>query len=122
MRIRHDKYGLGVILEEFVSGGGSKVARVIFDFNPDEERTILRSALSDSQTPLPEVAKAKTRKPRAKKVPTPEPIGDELLVELSRQPVPAIQLDPVDVDELPDELKNEPQVTDECVESYTETV
>jgi hypothetical protein len=78
MRIKHVKYGLGVILEEFVSGGGAKVARVIFDFNPDEERTILRSVLSDSKAPMPEVAKAiRKRKPKVSKV---ERVSDKLLV------------------------------------------
>ena len=77
LRVKHSKYGFGVVVAEFVSGGGSKVARVIFDFNPDEERTILRSALSDSQTPLPEAAKPAPRKPREQTEPQPES-GDEL--------------------------------------------
>ncbi len=83
--------------------------------------------MSDSQTPMPEAAKpAPKRKPRkSKPEPQPESVdelpADELLI--SDKPVHILpQLDEIDVDELPDELKNEPEVTNECVESYTETV
>jgi len=78
-RCKHEKFGLGVCLEEFVSGSGQKVARVIFDACPDEERTILISCLSESTAKLPDAAtKPKTRKPRAKKQKV-ETISDDLL-------------------------------------------
>lgn len=80
MRISHPKFGPGVVLEEFVSFGGQPVARVVFDNSPANERTMLLSCLSESQAPLPEVAKEKPkRKPRAKKD-KPEKVSDALLV------------------------------------------
>jgi hypothetical protein len=79
MRVKHDKFGLGVCLEEFVSGSGQKVARVVFDIRQDEERIILLSALSESNAALPPAAKAKpVPKPRTKK--KTDKISDELLV------------------------------------------
>jgi hypothetical protein len=110
VRIKHEKYGHGIMLEEFESGSGQEVARVIFDAQPGEERMILRSVLSESTAPL--IAKAKpARKPAAKKKRAPEPVTDELLVDLA--PVRAAQLDAVDVDELPEELKNAAEETAE---------
>lgn len=77
-RCKHDKYGLGICLEEFVSGSGAKVARVVFDARPDEERVLLLSVLSESTSPVPPAARAKPlRKPRTKK--QTEKISDELL-------------------------------------------
>jgi hypothetical protein len=119
MRIRHEKYGLGVILEEFTSGGGSKVARVIFDARPDEERTILRSVLSDSKAPMPEAAKpTPKRKPRKSKPEAePESVGepaDELLVpEKTAHILPQL-------DELPDEsadMDEVPVQEEDCTET-----
>lgn len=79
MRVKHAKFGLGVVLEEFISGGGGRVARVVFDNCPDEEKTILLSVLSESSAAIPEAAKKpKTRKPRSKKE-KPETVSDSLL-------------------------------------------
>lgn len=77
LRVRHSKYGFGLVLAEFVSGGGQKVATVIFDARPEEERTILLSCLSESKEPMPDAAKAKP-KARMKKE-KPAPIPDRLL-------------------------------------------
>lgn len=80
MRVQHEKYGSGVILEEFVSGSGAKVARVIFDARPDEERMMLLSVLSESRAAMPAEAKEKPkRKSRAMKD-KPEKVSDALLV------------------------------------------
>lgn len=110
MRIKHDKYGHGIIAEEFISYGGANVARCVFDARPDEERIILRSVLSESTAAMPELAKAvkPARKPRKKKTDIP----DELLVDMT--PKIGIQLDALpdelaDRDELPNEL-NQPEV------------
>ncbi len=79
LRVKHSKYGVGVVLAEFVSGGGQKVATVIFDIRPEEERTILLSCLSESKEPMPDAAKSKP-KARPKKI-KPEKISDRLLVK-----------------------------------------
>jgi hypothetical protein len=106
--------GFATVVSEETSNGGKPVVRVLLDSN-GEERVFLRAFVTESDTPIPQAAK-KARKPR-KKTPKPEPISDALLIELS--PTPAVLLDPVDIDELPDELKNEPEVADE---PYTESV
>jgi hypothetical protein len=68
---------------------------------------ILRSVLSESTAPL--IAKAKpARKTRKTKT---ENVPDELLVDTT--PKIGIQLDQVDVDELPEELKNAAEETAE---------
>jgi len=55
-RCKHEKFGLGVRLEEIVSGSGQKVSRVVFDARPDEERVLLLSVLSESNAKLPDAA------------------------------------------------------------------
>jgi len=79
-RCKHGTFGLGIVSEEFVSGSGQTVARVVFDARPDEERIILISCLSESNAKLPDAAtKPKVRKPRTKKQKV-EAISDELIV------------------------------------------
>jgi len=102
--------GLATVIGEEISGSGTSVVRVLLDAS-GEERVFLKEFVTESKTPAPEAAKAKpARKPRTRK-PKPEPISDDLLV--TPAPPLAVQLDPIDVDELPDELRNEPEVAAE---------
>jgi hypothetical protein len=100
-------YGTATVISEEVSTSGKAVVRVVLDSN-GEERIFLRDFVTESDTPVPQTAK-KARKPRKKRAP--ELIPDELLVDLA--PVRAAQLDAVDVDELPEELKNATEETAE---------
>jgi hypothetical protein len=94
-------YGTATVISEEVSTSGKAVVRVVLDSN-GEERIFLRDFVTESDTPVPLIAKAKpARKSRRKKT---EDISDDLLVDTT--PKIGIQLDAVDVDELPEELKN----------------
>jgi len=99
--------GLATVVGEEVSNGGKAIVRVALDSN-GSERAFLREFVTESKTPVPPAAKTNkpARKPRKKKAEV-EPISDELLV--TPDPPPAIQLDPLDIDEPPEELKHEPE-------------
>jgi len=102
--------GTATVIVEEISGSGKPVVRVLLD-NGGIEKVFLQEFVTESDKPAPEAAKAKpARKPRTREL-KPEPISDELLV--TPAPPPAVQLDPIDVDELPDELRNEPEIAEE---------
>ena len=114
-RVAHPQFGNGVSMSESVSQGGKPASVVVFDLTPTTERTIYDSFLKPSKAPMPEVAKPvkPARKPRKKKT---EDTSDELLVDMT--PKVGIDLDQLpDIDELPEELKNEGDGTGDCTET-----
>ena len=67
VRVQHPKFGLGVVLDERHSESGKPVSVVVFDADPETERTIVASFLTASDSPLPPGAKAKAKKKRKAK-------------------------------------------------------